>query len=358
MPVKKLQKGPEFDNLCYNTLMFLLYASQKKDVYQYIPTKLTDVADQTLWQNLISINNKNLKKKNVVFFSKSNFFLLFWDFLCQYKSKNEKVEIFKLKKKETIYFVFKGKFKDIVLKINNNFKNIPMNIIFNIIKIACLLEIHHFDKCEIMISVKNLKKLNLIFCGKNDQKIFYYKNMNEEFLFFPKNLEKISNYLILNIHSIVPLGQKALITSYFGPRRIKSHKFHYGIDLISLLNRRGMVLSMEDGIVTKSLFSRSYGNYIIVNHGNGVETLYAHLNIRYVKVGDRVLMGDIIGQVGNTGFSFGPHLHLEIIKNNIKINPINILVQKKKSNDKLLKTKLQIFLIFINQVYKECLKNV
>ena len=65
----------------------------------------------------------------------------------------------------------------------------------------------------------------------------------------------------------------------------------------------------------------SYGEYIIITHGNGVQTLYGHCSKRYVSVGDYVEQGALIGTVGSTGWSTGPHLHLEIRVNGTRLNP-------------------------------------
>ena len=64
-----------------------------------------------------------------------------------------------------------------------------------------------------------------------------------------------------------------------------------------------------------STYSAAYGNYVVINHGGGVSTLYAHMSKRAVSKGDVVSQGDVIGYVGSTGYSTGPHLHFEIIKN-------------------------------------------
>jgi len=68
---------------------------------------------------------------------------------------------------------------------------------------------------------------------------------------------------------------------------------------------------------------RGYGNHIIIDHGYGYKTLYAHMNKILVRRGQKVKRGEVIGYVGNTGKSLGPHLHYEVIKNRRKINPVN-----------------------------------
>ena len=82
---------------------------------------------------------------------------------------------------------------------------------------------------------------------------------------------------------------------------------------------------MADGTVIFSARSGSYGNLIKISHDNGVETWYGHCSKLYATVGQKVEAGDIIGAVGSTGNSTGPHLHLEIRVDGVAINPQNYL---------------------------------
>jgi murein DD-endopeptidase MepM/ murein hydrolase activator NlpD len=68
---------------------------------------------------------------------------------------------------------------------------------------------------------------------------------------------------------------------------------------------------------------RGYGNKIVIDHGFGYKTLYAHMTQFNAKVGQQVKRGDVIGYVGNTGLSTAPHLHYEVMLNNKKVNPVN-----------------------------------
>ena len=68
---------------------------------------------------------------------------------------------------------------------------------------------------------------------------------------------------------------------------------------------------------------RGYGNHVVITHGFGYQTLYGHMSRIIVTPGQKVLRGDMIGYVGSSGSSTGPHLHYEVIKNNRQINPIN-----------------------------------
>lgn len=110
------------------------------------------------------------------------------------------------------------------------------------------------------------------------------------------------------------------ITSNFGPR---GSRFHYGIDIG--LSIGDSVLSVFDGIVRISKVNPGgYGNYVLVRHYNGLETVYGHLNERLVKVGQHVKAGELIGYGGNTGRSSGPHLHFEVRYQGNAMNPTSI----------------------------------
>ena len=83
-------------------------------------------------------------------------------------------------------------------------------------------------------------------------------------------------------------------------------------------------MSVLWGVVEKVTKGNSgYGNNIVVNHGYGYKTRYAHLSKAYVKVGQKVKRGEHIADVGNSGKSTAPHLHYEVIKNDKAINPVN-----------------------------------
>jgi murein DD-endopeptidase MepM/ murein hydrolase activator NlpD len=97
------------------------------------------------------------------------------------------------------------------------------------------------------------------------------------------------------------------ITSSFGPRW---GRMHFGLDID--LETGDNVMAAFEGMVRISQYHASYGNVVVIRHANGLETLYAHLSQRKVKPGDRVESGAIVGLGGNTGRSYGSHLHFEI----------------------------------------------
>ncbi len=115
-----------------------------------------------------------------------------------------------------------------------------------------------------------------------------------------------------------------VITCKYGMRThpvTKKYKLHTGIDLRCSTGTK--VYAANAGTVTTSGYSSAWGNYIIINHGGGYTTLYAHLKSRSVSKDAKVKQGDVIGYSGNTGYSTGPHLHFEINKNGSSYNPLN-----------------------------------
>lgn len=96
---------------------------------------------------------------------------------------------------------------------------------------------------------------------------------------------------------------------------------HKGTD-IGRVGYNSNVYAAKDGQVIISEYSSSYGNYVVVYHGPGNSTLYAHMSSRKVSVGQQVKQGDLLGITGSTGHSTGPHLHFEVKENDTIINPI------------------------------------
>ena len=110
------------------------------------------------------------------------------------------------------------------------------------------------------------------------------------------------------------------ISSRFGTRWGRAHT---GLDVAA--DTGTPIYAAASGTVTNASVYGGYGNLIKIDHGNGVETYYGHCSKIYVNVGDTVETGDLIGLVGSTGNSTGPHLHLEIRVNGVAQNPQNYL---------------------------------
>jgi murein DD-endopeptidase MepM/ murein hydrolase activator NlpD len=106
------------------------------------------------------------------------------------------------------------------------------------------------------------------------------------------------------------------VSSEFGPR---SGRVHKGIDIAAPTGRP--IRAARAGTVTRAGVSSSYGNVVYLDHGDGHETRYAHQHRLNVRKGQRVDQGDQLGEVGSTGRSTGPHLHYEILRNGVAVNP-------------------------------------
>ncbi|HPS00130.1 MAG TPA: M23 family metallopeptidase [Candidatus Sumerlaeota bacterium] len=126
---------------------------------------------------------------------------------------------------------------------------------------------------------------------------------------------------------LYPLGYRGKVSSPFGDRdRPKGamgygSKNHKGTDIA--VSEGSRVYAAAPGVVVKSGSSWSQGNYVVLSHGGGYETSYYHLYDRAVPVGKQVRAGQLIGHSGDTGISTGPHLHFQIEKNGIPVNPAN-----------------------------------
>lgn len=123
----------------------------------------------------------------------------------------------------------------------------------------------------------------------------------------------------IGINLIRPVS--GTITSRFGYRRTG---LHTGLDIAAPTGTQ--IKAVADGKVTFSgTTSSGYGKYIVISHGNGIQTYYAHCSALYVEAGEEVAQGQVIAAVGSTGNSTGPHLHLEIRVNGTCQNPQNYL---------------------------------
>ena len=133
--------------------------------------------------------------------------------------------------------------------------------------------------------------------------------------------------MLAALPAIQPVSNKNLsrIASGYGYRIhpiYKTRKLHTGMDFSTKSGTP--IYATGDGKISKLRRSRrGYGNHVIIDHGYGYKTLYAHMKKYIVQKGQKVKRGEVIGYVGNTGTSVAPHLHYEVIKDNRKIDPAN-----------------------------------
>lgn len=167
----------------------------------------------------------------------------------------------------------------------------------------------------IIESQKNLDKI----MGK----LYVQSKSYDEVFDMAKNKER----MLASIPAIQPVNNKDLrrIGSYFGTRVdpfYKVKKFHEGIDFCASIGTEVYATGNGTIVTAERDVNGGYGNEIVIDHGYNYQTVYGHLSRIFVKPGQKILRGQIIGYVGNTGKSTAPHLHYEVRKNGIAINPI------------------------------------
>ena len=186
-----------------------------------------------------------------------------------------------------------------------------------------------YTNSELMISAT--KKIDQI-----NKQLYIQSKSFDHIIELAKNKQE----MLACIPAIQPVANKDLrrIASGYGYRIhpiYKIRKMHYGIDFTAKTGTE--IYATGNGEVEKASYERGYGYHVVINHGYGYKTLYAHLKnlniskidengekiITKIKKGAKVDRGDIIGHVGNTGVSSGPHLHYEVRKDGVKVNPIN-----------------------------------
>lgn len=139
-------------------------------------------------------------------------------------------------------------------------------------------------------------------------------------------MKRVDNYL--RTIKYMPLGKpvNGSISSKYGKRTDPVNKkkgIHEGVDIRG--KRGDKIRATAGGVVIKAFKNGGYGNYVEIDHGNGYRTVYAHMQNYLVKKGESIEQGQIIGQVGSSGRSTGPHLHYEIRLNKKPVNPTKFM---------------------------------
>lgn len=177
-------------------------------------------------------------------------------------------------------------------------------------------ELEGFRNSELVI--ETAKKLDAM-----RKKVYVQSKSFDELILLAREKED----MLRSIPAIIPISTKDLtrIASGFGLRIhpiYKISKLHTGMDFTAPLGTE--VYASGDGtVISVQSSKRGMGNYIVINHGFGYTSLYAHLESFNVKEGRKVRRGDIIGFVGNTGMSVAPHLHYEVKLNEVNVDPVN-----------------------------------
>lgn len=148
------------------------------------------------------------------------------------------------------------------------------------------------------------------------------ENMCEETIAKIKEQKRKERATISGVYiAVVPV--QGNITSRFGSREAIRDHSHKGLDIAAKTGTP--IKAAADGKIKYADTMSGYGNLIIIDHGNGITTYYGHCSKLYKKEGQKVKAGDVIAAVGNTGNSTGSHLHFEIRKNGVYVNPAKYL---------------------------------
>ena len=180
-------------------------------------------------------------------------------------------------------------------------------------------KLEEMDNSELIINTT--KKLDIL-----SKQVFVQAKSYDEVAKMALNKEK----MIASMPSIMPVSNNDLkqTASGWGMRIhpiYKIPRFHYGMDFTAATGTD--VFATGIGVVKEASRETGYGNRVVIDHGFGFETFYAHLSKINVTVGQKVNRGDVIGFVGSTGTSTAPHLHYEVSKNGVKVNPQNYYFQ-------------------------------
>jgi murein DD-endopeptidase MepM/ murein hydrolase activator NlpD len=177
-------------------------------------------------------------------------------------------------------------------------------------------QLESLDNSELVI--KTAEKLDVL-----SKEAYIQAKSYDEVMKMALNKEK----LVASMPAIMPISNKSLkgTASGWGFRIHPIYKikmFHYGMDFTAPVGTK--IYATGDGVV-KEVESEygGFGKYVVIDHGFGYETLYGHMSKFNVRVGERVKRGSVIGYVGNSGTSTGPHVHYEVHRNSVPVNPQN-----------------------------------
>ena len=217
-------------------------------------------------------------------------------------------------------------------------KGVPTRIINNFIRIFAYSvdfrrDVHKGDKFEVIYENqitpdgKIVKSGNILYAGlilrKDKIALYRFDNKNGDVGYYTEKGLAMKRMLDRK-----PMAFKnARISSPFGKRYhpiLKQTKIHWGVDYAA--PKGTAIFAGGDGVIQVAKYNGSYGNYIKIRHNSEFSTAYGHMQrfARGIRPGVRVKQGQVIGYVGSTGRSTGPHLHYEVIKNGRRVNPRTI----------------------------------
>jgi murein DD-endopeptidase MepM/ murein hydrolase activator NlpD len=175
-------------------------------------------------------------------------------------------------------------------------------------------KLESFDNSELVI--KTAEKIDVL-----SKQAYIQAKSYDEVMKMAMNKEELKT----SLPAIMPISNKSLKSTASGwGYRIhpiyKIKQFHYGMDFTASIGTK--IYATGEGVVKDvQSIGGGFGKFVIIDHGFGYETLYGHMSAFNVKKGDKVKRGSVIGFVGNTGTSTGPHVHYEVHKNGQPVNP-------------------------------------
>ncbi len=178
----------------------------------------------------------------------------------------------------------------------------------------CYEKFAGFDNSDVLI--ESTQKIDVM-----TKELYIQSKSFDEIVNLIKNKEK----MLVSIPAIQPVSNKVLTA--FGPFGMRFHpilrywRMHKGVDLVCAKGTK--VYTSGDGVVVQAEYTNGLGNTIVVSHGYGFQTVYGHLSKMSAHVGQRVKRGEVIALVGSTGLSMTPHLHYEVHRNHIAVDPVN-----------------------------------
>ncbi len=211
--------------------------------------------------------------------------------------------------------------KDLTDRDNNIYRVVfeadPIpNSIRGVEKIQQNIKLNSFTNAELMdYTFTSIKSIT--------QQMYVQSKSFDEIVSMAKNKQKI----LASIPAIMPINSKDLkhVPGGFGWRMhpiYKTTQYHPGMDFTA--EQGTPIYATGDGVIQESVMQmQGYGYYVLINHGFAYQTRYAHMCKINAKEGAPVKRGDLIGYVGSTGLSTGPHIHYEVIKNGEPVNPVN-----------------------------------
>lgn len=244
------------------------------------------------------------------------------------EKKEETEKVYVVKKGDSLYKISKELGVDMNLLILNNphVKSGKINIGDELLILDGNTVAYKVEKGDSLIKIANRfnVSVNEIITKNNleDSVVHIGQDLligNPDLTYIVKEVERQKGFRVRN-----PL-ETLYVTSPFGNRFHPVHKvtkFHKGVDLRA---RYVNLYAAAEGRVSVAGWVNGYGKLIVIKHDDGYETRYAHLNKIGVKVGERVKVGEKIGQTGNTGVGTAPHLHFEVRKHGNPLNPLKYI---------------------------------